>query len=54
MIQLKAFYLPWGMMAMTALMGGSVLPDFLGIVAAGAPYTNVQKTLHHSFEGSSH
>jgi hypothetical protein len=25
------------MMAVTALMGGSVLPDFLGIIAVGAP-----------------
>mmetsp|Transcript_35092 Transcript_35092/g.86047 ORF Transcript_35092/g.86047 Transcript_35092/m.86047 type:complete len:240 (+) Transcript_35092:138-857(+) len=38
MIQLKAFYLPWGMMAMTALMGGSVLPDFIGIVAGHLYY----------------
>lgn len=38
MIQLKAFYLPWGMMGMTALMGGSVLPDFLGIVAGHLYY----------------
>lgn len=30
MVTLKAFYLPWGMMALTMLMGGSVLPDFLG------------------------
>lgn len=38
MVQLKAFYLPWGMMALTALMGGSVLPDFLGIVAGHLYY----------------
>ena len=32
-VTLKAFYLPWGMMAATAMMGGSVLPDFLGVIA---------------------
>ena len=32
MIKMKAFYLPWGMMALEALMGGSVVPDLLGVV----------------------
>jgi len=38
MVQLKAFYLPWGMLAVTVLMGGSALPDFLGIIAGHLYY----------------
>ena len=37
-VTLKAFYLPWGMMAATAMMGGSVLPDFLGVIAGHLYY----------------
>jgi Derlin-2/3 len=37
-VTLKAFYLPWGMMAATAMMGGSILPDFLGVIAGHLYY----------------
>jgi Derlin-2/3 len=38
MIKMKAFYLPWGMMALEALMGGSVVPDLLGVVVGHLYY----------------
>ena len=38
MIQMKAFYLPWGMMALEAVMGGSVVPDLLGVVVGHLYY----------------
>ena len=33
LVTLKAFCLPWGMMGATAMMGGSIVPDLLGVVA---------------------
>jgi Derlin-2/3 len=38
MVSMKAFYLPWGMMALTMVMGGSVVPDFLGVMAGHLYY----------------
>jgi Derlin-2/3 len=38
MVKMKAFYLPWGMMALEALMGGSVVPDLLGVVVGHLYY----------------
>ena len=42
MIKMKAFYLPWGMMALEALMGGSVVPDLLGVVV-GYPFVVISR-----------
>ena len=38
LVTLKAFYLPWGMMGATAMMGGSIVPDLLGVVAGHLYY----------------
>ncbi|CAL6401107.1 unnamed protein product [Bathycoccus prasinos] len=38
MIRMPAFYLPWGMMALTVLMGGDPVPDFLGVLSGHVYY----------------
>jgi len=37
-VRVGAFYFPWAMLAMTALMGGDPMPDFLGIIVGHAYY----------------
>jgi Derlin-2/3 len=37
-IQLKAFWLPWALMLLTMLMGGSPVADFLGILVGHLYY----------------
>jgi Derlin-2/3 len=37
-VRTPAFYFPWAMLALTALMGGDPVPDFLGIVAGHLYY----------------
>ncbi|KAK4841261.1 hypothetical protein QYF36_001787 [Acer negundo] len=38
LVALKAFYLPWAMLALDVLFGSSPVPDFLGIVAGHLYY----------------
>ncbi|TXG61489.1 hypothetical protein EZV62_012852 [Acer yangbiense] len=38
LVALKAFYLPWAMLALDVLFGSSPIPDFLGIVAGHLYY----------------
>ncbi|KAI4347044.1 hypothetical protein L6164_007893 [Bauhinia variegata] len=38
LVQLKAFYLPWAMLALDVIFGSSPIPDFLGIVAGHLYY----------------
>ena len=38
MVQLKAFWLPWALMLLTMIMGGSPLSDFLGILVGHLYY----------------
>ncbi|XP_057957687.1 derlin-1-like isoform X2 [Malania oleifera] len=38
LIALKAFYLPWAMLALDVIFGSSILPDLLGIIAGHLYY----------------
>ncbi|KAL8171622.1 hypothetical protein V2J09_023426 [Rumex salicifolius] len=38
LVTLKAFYLPWAMLALDVIFGSSPIPDFLGIVAGHLYY----------------
>ncbi|KAL2928972.1 Derlin-1 [Bienertia sinuspersici] len=38
LVTLKAFYLPWAMLALDVIFGSPILPDFLGIVAGHLYY----------------
>ncbi|KMT03227.1 hypothetical protein BVRB_8g197750 [Beta vulgaris subsp. vulgaris] len=38
LVSLKAFYLPWAMLALDVIFGSRLLPDFLGIVAGHLYY----------------
>lgn len=38
MVRMQAFYLPWGMMALTVLMGGDPVADFLGVLSGHIYY----------------
>jgi len=37
-VRTPAFYFPWAMLALTAVMGGDPVPDFLGIIAGHLYY----------------
>ncbi|OVA12465.1 Derlin [Macleaya cordata] len=38
LVQLKAFYLPWAMLAMDVIFGSKLMPDLLGIIAGHLYY----------------
>ncbi|XP_059432205.1 derlin-1 [Corylus avellana] len=38
LVSLKAFYLPWAMLALDVIFGSSILPDLLGIIAGHLYY----------------
>ncbi|KAL5572524.1 hypothetical protein UlMin_022121 [Ulmus minor] len=38
LVQLKAFYLPWAMLALDVIFGSKIIPDLLGIIAGHLYY----------------
>ncbi|RVW79256.1 Derlin-1 [Vitis vinifera] len=52
LVQLKAFYFPWAMLALDVIFGSQILPDLLGIVAGHLYY--FLTVLHPLFHREEH